>query len=80
MNNENNQKDFRLLGSLCLASGIISFFMNYFAGCWLIGITMYIYILLKYKQRNMMMTLGLVLSLVTLLVYVLAALKRSGIA
>lgn len=54
--------------------------MNYFAGCSLIGIAMYIYIWLKYKQRNMMMTLGLVLSLVTLLVYVLAALKRSGIA
>lgn len=41
---------------------------------------MYIYIWVKYKQRNMMMTLGLILSLVTLLVYALAALKRSGIA
>ncbi|EOS60328.1 hypothetical protein C815_01477 [Firmicutes bacterium M10-2] len=80
MNSQDNLKDFKTLSYLCLASGIISFFMNYYAGSSLIGLAMFIYIWIKYKQRNIFMTLGLVFSLVTLLLYVLSIFKNSGLA
>lgn len=64
---------------LCLASGLISQIFNFMGLSSLLGIVLYGYTWMKYRQRNLWMTIGLAASVFSLFVFVYASWKRGSL-
>lgn len=75
----NSSKEWKTLSYLCLASGLISQIFNFMGLSSLLGIVLYGYTWMKYRQRNLWMTIGLAASVFSLFVFVYASWKRGSL-